>query len=120
MHDLAAVDSVLQHQVERATRKASFSSASSVLVEASLADDFALVEFLLQQRDRAQFGVAAKNQPNPFGLAFIDDQLPVDRIVAERHVTAHPHAPPFRRGNLVANALAGDLPLELGKGQEYV
>jgi hypothetical protein len=40
--------------------------------------------------------------------------------MAERWVAAHPHAPLFRRGDLVADAFPGDLALELGEGQQQV
>jgi hypothetical protein len=40
--------------------------------------------------------------------------------VAERRHAAHPHALLFRGGDLVANALTGDLPLELGEGQQNI
>jgi hypothetical protein len=40
--------------------------------------------------------------------------------MAERWVAAHPHAPLFRRGDLVADASPGDLALELGEGQQQV
>jgi hypothetical protein len=49
-----------------------------------------------------------------------DDQFAVLDVVAERHIAAHPHALGLRRGDLVANALAGDLALELGKGEQHV
>ena len=42
------------------------------------------------------------------------------RIVAERHVAAHPHALLLRGGDLVADPFAGDLALELGKGQQHI
>jgi hypothetical protein len=35
-------------------------------------------------------------------------------------VAAHPHAFPLRGGDLVANALAGDLSLELREGQQHI
>jgi hypothetical protein len=39
---------------------------------------------------------------------------------SERHIAAHPHALFLRRGDLVANALAGDLALELGEREQHV
>jgi hypothetical protein len=49
-------------------------------------------------------------------LAFIDDELPVPDIVAERRQAAHPHALLLRRSDFVADPFAGHLPLKLGKG----
>ena len=40
--------------------------------------------------------------------------------IPQRHHAADPDASLFRRGDLVANALAGDLSLELGEGQEHI
>ena len=49
-----------------------------------------------------------------------DDQLAVLDRVAERRHTAHPHPLLLRSGDLVADAFAGHLALELGKGQQHV
>jgi hypothetical protein len=78
------------------------------------------VEFGLEQRDRAHFRIAPEDQPDGRRLRLIDDQLAVLDVVAERHVAAHPHALLLRRGDLVADALAGDLALELGEGEQHV
>src|SRR2546430_17195369 len=50
----------------------------------------------------------------------IHDQFAVLDVVTERHVPAHPHALVLRRRDLVADALAGDLSLELGEGEQHV
>ena len=50
----------------------------------------------------------------------VDDELAVFDVVAERGLTAHPHALLLGGRDLVADALAGDLALELGKRQEDV
>ena len=51
---------------------------------------------------------------------FVDDELPVFDVVAERRQAAHPHALLLGGRDLVADALAGDLALELGKRQQDV
>jgi hypothetical protein len=53
-------------------------------------------------------------------LAVDHDQLVVTCPVAERWHAAHPHTLLLRRGDLVADALAGDLALELSEGEEHV
>ena len=53
-------------------------------------------------------------------LLLVDDQLPVLDVIAKRRQAAHPHALLLGCGNLVADALAGQFPLELGKGQQHV
>jgi hypothetical protein len=52
-----------------------------------------------------------------FRLAVDDDELAVLRLITERRHAAHPHAFLLRGGDLVADALAGHLALELREGQ---
>jgi len=64
--------------------------------------------------------IEPEQRSNRFRLGLVDDQLAVDDIIAERHDTTHPHAFPLGGGDLVSDALAGDLALELGEGQQHV
>ena len=50
----------------------------------------------------------------------VHDQLAVLDVVAERDEAAHPHALLARGGELVADALADDLALELREGEQDV
>ena len=50
----------------------------------------------------------------------VDDQLSVLHVVAKRRQAAHPHALLLGSGDLVADAFAGDFPLELGKREQHV
>ena len=50
----------------------------------------------------------------------LDQQLAVLQPIAERDITTHPHALLARRGELVPDALADHLALELGEGQQDV
>src|SRR5260221_13352669 len=50
----------------------------------------------------------------------MDDELAVADLIAERGPSTHPHALFPGGGDLVADALANDLPLELGEGHEHV
>src|SRR5438132_5478520 len=111
--DLASIDPVLQHQIERAAREWLAAAQATRGARPQLALDAAGVEFVLQQPDRAEFGIAAKNQAHGFRLAVDDDQLAVARLVPERRHAAHPHPFLLRGGDLVADALADDLALEL-------
>src|SRR5205085_8932429 len=74
-------------------------------------------ELVLQQSDRAEFDIAAEDRADLFRLAVDDDEFIVLRLVTERRHAAHPHPFLFRGGDLVADALADDLALELRKGQ---
>src|SRR5437764_13588457 len=62
----------------------------------------------------------AEDLPHGLGFAGDNDQLAVLYPVAERRHASHPPAFLFRRGNLVADAFAGDLAFELGKGQQHI
>ena len=53
-------------------------------------------------------------------LLLLDQQLAVLQPVAERDIAAHPHALLARGGELVADALADHLALELGEGEQDV
>ncbi len=53
-------------------------------------------------------------------LGLVDDQLAVLDVVAERRPAAHPHALLAGGGELVPDALADHLPLELGEGEQDV
>src|SRR5215470_8958235 len=85
-----------------------------------LAVDAAGFEFFLQQPDRAEVGIAAEERANRFGLAVDDDEFAVLYPIPERRHAAHPHPLPLRGGDLVADALADDLALELREGQQDV
>ena len=50
----------------------------------------------------------------------IDDELLVLGVVAERHAAAGPFALLARGRDLVPDPLGGELPLELGKGQQHI
>ena len=64
--------------------------------------------------------VLAEDRPDRFGLGLVDDELFVLHIVAQGRVAAHPHPLPLRGGDLVADAFARDLALELGEGEQDV
>ena len=69
---------------------------------------------------RAGLGEGLEDVPDLGGLGLVDDQLAVLHPVAERRPAAHPHALLAGGGELVANALADHLPLELGEGEQDV
>jgi hypothetical protein len=120
MHDLAAIDAVLQHVAEGSPSNRLTPVRPAIRRCAVLADDAGCIEMLLKQAHRTQFLIAPEGIADGLSLGLVDDQLAVLQVVAERWLAAHPH--PFLLGgsDLVANALASDLPLELGKGQQHV
>jgi hypothetical protein len=50
----------------------------------------------------------------------VDDELAVQDPIAQRYEAAYPNALLLRGGDLVADALADDLPFELGEGEQHV
>src|SRR5712672_903970 len=109
-----------QHQVERTAGERLPTRDAARGAGPQLALDAPRFQLVLQQPDRAEFGIAAKDEAHDFRLAVDDDELAVLRLITERRHPAHPHPLLFRGGDLVADALADDLPLELCEGQQNV
>ena len=86
----------------------------------SLVPDALSLQHAGQCRRRAEVDELLEDQPYDLGFRFVDHQLSIFDFVAHRDVAAHPHAPLARGGELVADALANHLALELCKGQENV
>jgi hypothetical protein len=61
-----------------------------------------------------------EDAPHHRRLGVVDDQQTVLDVEAERRHAPHPHPLALAGGDLVADALAGDLALELGEGQQHV
>src|SRR5439155_21523194 len=91
--DLASIDPVLQHQIERTAGEWLAASQATRCARPQLAVDAA---------GRAEFGVTAKDEAHGFRLAVDDDQLAVLCPIPERRHTAHPHPFLLRGGDLVA------------------
>src|SRR5438034_6602352 len=104
VNDLAAINAVLQHQVERTTGEWLPTRDAARGACPQFAPDAPGLQFVLHQPDRAEFGVAPKDEARNFRLAVDDDELAVLRLVTERRHPAHPHPLLFRGGNLVADA----------------
>ena len=115
VYDVAPVDPVLQHQIEGAVGEMLTAGQASAGTFTTLAHNTQPVKLGLEQRDRAEFRLAFEDQLHGRCLSLIDEQFAVPDVIAERHVAAHPHALAFRRRDLVADALASDLALELGE-----
>src|SRR6476620_3938159 len=120
VHNLATVNPVLQHEVERAAGDRPAAVPAAIGGSADLADNASSIEVFLQLPDGLEIGVAPEDVPDGLGFRGVDDELAVFDVVAERGLTAHPHALLLGGRDLVADALAGDLALELGKRQEDV
>src|SRR6266403_3703742 len=92
VNDLAAINAVLQHQVERATGEWLPTRDAARGACPQFAPDAAGFQLVLQQPDRAAFGVAPKDEAHDFRLAVDDDELAVLRPITERRHAAHPRS----------------------------
>ncbi len=118
--DLAPIDAVPKHFIKGPAGEWLAAGGPAKSIHADFADDATLVEVVLEVRDRAEFAVAPEDVSDGPGLGVIDHQLSVLHVVAERRHAAHPHALLLRGRDLVADALAGDLALELGEGKQDI
>ena len=72
---------------------------------------------------RAEVDIGSEDGAHDLGLLLVDRQgarVILRRLVAKRHNAAHPHALGLGGRDLVADALARHLALELGEGQQHV
>src|SRR5260370_1683174 len=112
----AEVDGVGQDPVEVASRDRPAAPYASGARLTSLGGPAAAIDCFLELSNATQFQVQSKDPAYRFGLGWIDDQLALADVVAERRIAAHPPAFLLRGGDLVADTLAGDLALALGAG----
>src|SRR5271156_3000261 len=96
------------------------SKAGKVRPSGALRVQLEAVGLLLDSAHAAELTVEREDAAYGLGLGRVDDERALARVVAQRHIAAHPHALLLRGGDLVADAFAGDFPLELGKGQQYI
>src|SRR5690349_6860614 len=68
VNDLAAIDAVLQHQVERTTGEWLPTRDAARGARPQLAPDAPSLQFVLLQPDRAEFSIAAINESHGFRL----------------------------------------------------
>src|SRR5262249_33504140 len=81
---LARISAVLQDQVERTARERLATHDAARSARPRLALDAAGFKLLLQQPDRAEFGIAAEDRAHGFRLAVDDDELAVLYPIPER------------------------------------
>src|SRR6516165_8460778 len=118
--DFTPINPVLEHQVERTAGDRPAAIQAAIGGGADLADNAGAIEVLRQFPDRLEFDVTSEDVSDRLGLRGVDDELAVFDVVAERGLTAHPHALLLGGGDFVTDALAGNLALELSKRQEDV
>ncbi len=84
MGDLAPVNAVLQHQVERATGYLLAAIRGAVGPNPSFTPDPRTRKFIVQIANRFEHEIATVDIDDRAGLVFIDDELAVFHVVSER------------------------------------
>ena len=118
--DLPNVERVREQLVEGAAAQWAAAAHLAAAGRPPLGREAAPVRLLLHPADRAVREVKPEEAPHGLGLSLVDHQAALAGLVAQRHEAAHPHAFGLGGGDLVADALAGDLALELGEGEQHV
>ena len=119
VRDSADVDRVGQQLVDMPTGEWPSASLTTLCRDAARRLDVISPQPVQQRRNRPLLQIQLEDRSDGFCVA-VDDQPAVDDVVAHGWVTTHPHALPLGGRDLVADALAGDLALELSEGQEHV
>jgi hypothetical protein len=110
VQDLAPIDAVVHHLVERLLGK-----GRPDLVVCPSAVSSRTMSVVERQRVKS-----LKMRLDQSGLDFIDHQQSVLHVVPQGQRPAHPHPLGLAGGDLVADALAGDLAFKLREGQQHV
>ena len=118
--DLADIEPVAQKIGERATGKRDPSHRAAGLERSQLGDDPPLAEVHPDAVEAAKREIAAEDSANPLRFLFHRNDPAVLGLISKRGHAADPQPLALGGGNLVANALGGDFPLELGKRQQHI
>src|ERR1700752_748099 len=73
------------------------------------------IKVQLQPYHAAEFKIEPVDPTDFLGFSFIHDQATILKVIPQWDADTHPHALSFRSSNLVADALASHLSLELRK-----
>src|SRR5262245_10251899 len=113
--DLADIEAVAQEMGERTARERDASDRPPALERSHLGDDASFTQVGHEAAEAAQLEIPPKDGPHPLGLLLNYDDLAVPGRVSQGNDAADPQPLALGSGDLVADALGGDLPLELGK-----
>src|SRR5262245_630963 len=120
VHDLAAIDAVPQQMIKSAPAEGATAKHAAGGEDTLLAADSLSIKVDLQPGNTAECEIALQDQPDHLGLRLIHDESALAHVIAERNGSTHPHALAAGGRELLAGALACNLPLELGKRQQHV
>src|SRR5258706_9592740 len=112
---LADIEVVTQQIVQRAAAERDATAGRTRRKPFNLGPDVALPEVPNQFVDAAEFEVALEDRSDQLSLFFDNGNPAVLHLISERKVAPDPDPFSLRCCDLVADALRGDLPLELAK-----
>src|SRR5579875_464698 len=118
--DLAGIDRVGEEGIEGTPGEGLAARSGAVRGHSDSGAEAARVEVLLEPAHAAEGEIGGVDVSDCRGLGLVDDELAILDVVAQRNDAPHPQPFPLRCRDLVADALARDLPLELGEGQKHV
>src|SRR5277367_138982 len=117
---LAGVNWVREQGVEMTARERFATALGAIRRCAAFRPKPETVGLLLDPAHAAELTIESEDAAHGLGLGKVDDERALVGVIAQRNIAAHPHALFLRGGDLVADAFTGDLPLELGKGQQHI
>src|SRR5207302_4405699 len=117
---VAGVDRVREYCVEMTAREGFAAALGAVRRCAAFRPQPETVGLLLDPAHAAELTIESEDAAHGLGFGRVDDERALARVIAERHIAAHPQAFLLRGGDLVTDAFAGDLALELRKRQQYI
>src|SRR5947209_19962396 len=117
---VAGVNWVREQCVEMTAREGFAAALGAIRRCAAFRPKPETVGLLLDPAHAAELTIEGEDAAHRLGFGRVDDERALARVVAQRHIAAHPHALFLRGGDLIADAFPRDLALELGKGQENV
>src|SRR5207302_9394686 len=117
---VAGVNWVREQCVEMTAREGFAAALGAIHPRAAFRPKPETVGLLLDPAHAAELTIESEDAAHGLGLGRVDDERALVGVIAKRDIAAHPHALLLRRGDLVADAFAGHLPLELGQGQQHM
>src|SRR5579864_8842943 len=111
--DLADVRAIGEQVPQRASAEVHPTYSLAIRPDPTLGSDSLLHQPRLQAVEGPELEKAAKDEPDRLGLVRVHRERASAvgwGVIPERRRTAHPHTLGLRAGDLVANALARDLP----------
>src|SRR6516164_4029345 len=113
--DFANIEAIAQQMRERASRERYTADGLAGLKCTDLGDNAPPAQVSHQQVETAELEITAEDSPDPLSLSVIDRNLSTLGVIAKRSHSSDPQPLALGSRDLVADALGGDLALELGK-----